>query len=76
MRKLFGDDLSTFYSLFMIPGGGHCGAVSSTYLQVPGTYHVLERLVSWVEEGQVPQDLLITNPPDNSGATRLLLPYN
>jgi feruloyl esterase len=74
MSQVFGDSLSSFYSLFMIPGGGHCGAIPG-YPQVPGTYHVLDQLVPWVEEGKIPQSLLLTDPPNGSNGTMTLLPY-
>lgn len=32
----------------MVPGGGHCGPAPN-YPASPGTYHVAEALVSWVE---------------------------
>ncbi|KAH8886148.1 tannase and feruloyl esterase [Thozetella sp. PMI_491] len=75
MLEIFQDDLSSFFSLFMVPGGGHCGAATTGYQHVPAVYHVLDRLVSWVEGGDVPQDLLTTDPPDGGGSTRTLLPY-
>ena len=54
--------------------GGHCGAATG-YDQVPAQYHYLDVLVPWVEKGVVPQELLITNPPDGSGLNRTLTPY-
>lgn len=74
MFNIFGDQLSDFYSLFMVPGGGHCGGASN-YPQVPGIYHVLDRLIPWVEEDQTPQDVLATTPADGSSTTRKLCPY-
>jgi hypothetical protein len=74
MLQIFGEGLSDFYGLFMVPGGGHCGG-GSNYPQVPGTYHVLHRLIPWVEEGQIPQDMLATTPADGSNTTRKLCPY-
>jgi hypothetical protein len=35
-----GEDISEFYSLFMVPGGGHCGA-GEYYPQAPGTWHAM-----------------------------------
>lgn len=57
----------------MDPGGGHCGA-NPLYTHVPGTYHVLDPLVTWVEHGQVPEEILSTAPPDGSNTTRKLCP--
>jgi len=74
MYDIFGDSHSDFYALFMIPAAGHCGAASG-YDQVPATYHYLDSLVPWVEEGQIPQSLLISNPPNGSTTTWSLLPY-
>lgn len=62
---------SDFIRLFMIPGGGHCGA-NPLYPQVPATYHVLDPLVRWVEQGQTPGEVLSSSPPDGSNTTRKL----
>ncbi|KAM0816007.1 putative Tannase and feruloyl esterase [Seiridium cardinale] len=75
MHQIFGTELSNFYTLFMIPGGGHCGAAAYGYESVPATYEVLDRLVPWVEQGSKPQDLLTTSPPDGSNITKTLYPY-
>lgn len=64
-------DVSEWLNLFMIPGGGHCGA-ASYYPQVPATYHAVEKLVAWVEEGEKPQEILSDGAPDESGRTRKL----
>lgn len=74
MYQKFGDSLKDFYSLFMIPGGGHCGAATG-YDQVPAVYHYMDVLVPWVENGTIPQRLLITDPPDGSGSNRTLAAY-
>ena len=74
MRAVSGDALDSFYSLFMIPGGGHCGS-SPPYPQIPAVHNLLDRLVTWVETGQVPQNLVGSQPADGSGATVTIKPY-
>jgi feruloyl esterase len=58
----------------MVPGGGHCGSASS-YPQVPGTWHSLDALVPWVEDGIPPGYVLASNPADESNTTKKLCPY-
>jgi feruloyl esterase len=58
----------------MVPGGGHCGSAAS-YPQVPGMYHSLEALISWVESGTAPDYVLATKPSDGSNTTKRLCPY-
>lgn len=65
------ESIGDFINLFMIPGGGHCGA-SPAYPDVPATYHTVPKLVRWVERGEKPEEVLSTNPPDGSGRTRKL----
>jgi hypothetical protein len=67
-------DINEFIELFMVPGGGHCGA-NHAYPHVPGTYEVLEVLVPWVEDGVVPAHILSTTPPDGTNTTRKLCPW-
>lgn len=67
-------NISDFIRLFMVPGGGHCGA-NPLYAHVPGTYHVLDPLVQWVEHDQVPEQILSSSPPDGSNTTRKLCPW-
>jgi len=74
IEHFFGGDISDFFSLFMIPGGGHCGAATS-YPGVPSTYHTVENLVKWVEEGETPEGVVSNGPPDGSGRSRLLCPW-
>ncbi|GFF58716.1 uncharacterized protein XCC2094 [Aspergillus udagawae] len=66
--------VSSFYNLYMVPGGGHCGAANS-YPHVPATYHVEEALVAWVEGNTFPNYILSSNPPDGSSRTRKLCPW-
>ncbi|KAI2466038.1 feruloyl esterase [Annulohypoxylon bovei var. microspora] len=61
----FGGDVSDWFRLFMIPGGGHCGAASN-YPQVPATWHALDALVQWVETGRPAAEMLGTDPTDKS----------
>ncbi|KAH8694195.1 putative feruloyl esterase B precursor [Talaromyces proteolyticus] len=67
-------NINNFIRLFMVPGGGHCGA-NPLYRQVPATYHVLDPLVRWVEKGQKPEEILSSSPPDGSNTTRKLCPW-
>lgn len=64
-------DVSEWLNLFMIPGGGHCGAAEH-YPQVPAKYHSVAKLVRWVEEGERPGEILSSDPPDGSEKTRKL----
>ncbi|KAF6786570.1 feruloyl esterase [Colletotrichum sojae] len=61
-------------SLFMVPGGGHCGG-ASTYPQVPGKQNSLEAVVDWVEKGSAPAELIGTAPADGSSRTKKLCPW-
>ncbi|KAL0931100.1 feruloyl esterase [Colletotrichum truncatum] len=73
VEKVTGDR-KDWASLFMVPGGGHCGG-ASTYPQVPGKQNSLEALVDWVEKGAAPTELLGSSPADGSGRTRKLCPW-
>ena len=64
----------SFFELFMVPGGGHCGS-NAEYPHVPGTYNVLDVLVPWVEEEIRPTEMLSVTPPDGTNATRKLCPW-
>ncbi|KAJ5896225.1 uncharacterized protein N7473_005624 [Penicillium subrubescens] len=66
--------VASFFNLYMIPGGGHCGAASS-YPYVPATYHVEDALVAWVENKIFPDSILSSTPPDGSSRTRKLCPW-
>ncbi|PVI02662.1 tannase and feruloyl esterase [Periconia macrospinosa] len=67
-------DVSDFFNVFMIPGGGHCGAASS-YPHVPATYHTIPELITWVEQGRKPESIKSTGPPDKSNRSRKLCPW-
>ncbi|KAI5247141.1 tannase and feruloyl esterase [Aureobasidium subglaciale] len=71
VQSFFDDDISNFYNVFMIPGGGHCGA-ASLYPQVPATYHTVPALMNWVERGEKPEEVLTTNPTDGDVRSRKL----
>lgn len=66
-----GQDVPDFIRLFMVPGGGHCGA-NSAYTHVPATYHALDALLPWVEDGIQPGEVMSSAPPDGSNTTRKL----
>ena len=66
-----GGDVSYWLKLFMVPGGGHCGAAAH-YPQVPATYHNVAKMVQWVERGEKPDEVLSSGAPDGSGRTRKL----
>ncbi|KAI6823148.1 tannase and feruloyl esterase [Hortaea werneckii] len=74
VEAFFRGDVSDFFNLFMIPGGGHCGAAEH-YPAVPATYHAMPELVRWVERGRKPEAMLSTDPPDGSERTRRLCPW-
>ncbi|CAJ2507135.1 Uu.00g083210.m01.CDS01 [Anthostomella pinea] len=65
VEETFNGDIGDWFRLFMIPGGGHCGAASN-YPQVPATWHALKAVVQWVETGVPPCEMLGTNPTDES----------
>jgi feruloyl esterase len=65
------NDVSDWLNLFMVPGGGHCGAAAH-YPQVPAVYHTVAKMVQWVERGDKPGEVLSSGPPDGSGRTRKL----
>ncbi|KAI0022458.1 tannase and feruloyl esterase [Xylariomycetidae sp. FL0641] len=69
-----GEHLADFYSLFMVPGGGHC-AGGRNYPGAPGEWHVMAPLIDWVERGVKPRSVLATGPADGSGRTRKLCPW-
>ncbi|KAI5268805.1 tannase and feruloyl esterase [Aureobasidium subglaciale] len=71
VQSFFDADISDFYNVFMIPGGGHCGA-ASFYPQVPATYHTVPALMNWVERGEKPEEVLTTNPTDGDVRSRKL----
>ncbi|KAI1205897.1 feruloyl esterase [Annulohypoxylon truncatum] len=65
IEDFFGGDVGDWFRLFMIPGGGHCGAAAG-YPQVPATWHALDALVQWVETGRPATEMLGTDPSDKS----------
>ncbi|KAJ5113826.1 hypothetical protein N7456_002360 [Penicillium angulare] len=64
----------SFFELFMVPGGGHCGS-NPEYTHVPGTYDVMDVLAPWVEQGIRPTEMLSETPPDGTNTTRKLCPW-
>ena len=71
VEAFFGGDVGEWYKLFMIPGGGHCGAAEH-YPGIPATYFVVEEMIQWVEEGKVPKSVQSANPPNGGRRTRKL----
>ncbi|KUJ15963.1 tannase and feruloyl esterase [Mollisia scopiformis] len=71
IESFFGEDVSDFFNLFMVPGGGHCGQAEA-FPQAPGTYHVVDALIKWVERGEKPGSVVST---DGDGGSRLLCPW-
>ncbi|KAI1101942.1 feruloyl esterase [Jackrogersella minutella] len=65
IENFFNGDVSDWFRLFMIPGGGHCGAATK-YPQVPAVWHALDALVQWVETGQPATEMLGTSPTDKN----------
>ncbi|KAL5386306.1 hypothetical protein PMIN06_001708 [Paraphaeosphaeria minitans] len=74
IQAVLGGDITDFYRLFMVPGGGHCGAAQYAP-DVPAEYHYLGPLIKWVEAGTPPVQLLSSDPPDTSNRTRKLCPW-
>lgn len=58
----------------MVPGGGHCGPASN-YPASPGTYHVADALISWVERGEKPASVLSTGTMNGTSISRKLCPW-
>lgn len=74
IEDTLGGDVSDFFELFMIPGGGHCGA-ASYYPQVPAVYHTVEKMIAWVEWPCRPEEVQSSDPADGSERTRKLCPW-
>ncbi|KAK6435649.1 hypothetical protein LTR95_008160 [Oleoguttula sp. CCFEE 5521] len=74
VENFFDGSVAEWFRLFMVPGGGHCGAAAA-YKNVPTTYHTVAKLVQWVEGGDAPEEVLSKNPPDGSSRTRKLCPW-
>lgn len=72
-ERYFEGDVSEWYNVFMVPGGGHCGY--GDYPQAPILYHSLEKLVQWVENGERPREMLSSDPTDGTNTTRKLCPW-
>lgn len=73
IEEHFGGDVSDWFEVFMVPGGGHCG--EGYYPGAPTTYHSLEKLLQWVEQGEVPQEMRSSDPADGTNTTRKLCPW-
>lgn len=73
VEEFFGGDVSDWFEVFMVPGGGHCGY--GYYPQAPTTYHSMEKLLPWVEKGQTPMEMLSSDPADGTNTTRKLCPW-
>lgn len=73
IEHFFGGDVSDWFEVFMVPGGGHCGY--GYYPQAPTTYHSMEKLRQWVEKGQKPKEMLSSDPADGTNTTRKLCPW-
>ncbi|KAJ4394785.1 hypothetical protein N0V93_004005 [Gnomoniopsis smithogilvyi] len=69
----FGVDVSDWFNVFMVPGGGHCG--QGYYPQAPTKYYSLAKLVQWVEQGVPPNEMLSSDPADGTNTTRKLCPW-
>ncbi|KAF3064991.1 hypothetical protein GL218_02558 [Daldinia childiae] len=76
IEDFFGGDVSDWFRVFMVPGGGHCTSAPN-YPQVPGTWYALEAIVEWVETGKPPSEMLGTDPQDENlkGKTSKLCPW-
>jgi len=68
------DAVQDFARLFMIPGQGHCWELSS---DLPEHFDPLSVLERWVEEGQAPDQLLLTRPHSapNAEQTAVVCPH-
>ncbi|KAJ5306785.1 hypothetical protein N7508_005800 [Penicillium antarcticum] len=68
------EDVSDFFNLFMIPGGGHCGPATN-FPSAPSTYHTDDVLRAWVENNTFPDSILTSHPLDGSNRTRRICPW-
>jgi hypothetical protein len=76
LRIVIGGDISNWFTLFMIPGSGNCGAASwYPDVRLPATYHTVEKLVQWVERGGKPDWVASTGPPNVGNRSRLFCPW-
>lgn len=72
------DATQDFLRLFMIPGQGHCWEMAADR---PDRFDPLAVLERWVEQGQAPEQLLLTSPPAapgntaDEGETAVVCPY-
>jgi hypothetical protein len=53
--------------LFMIPGMGHCGGGSGPYV-----FDAISTLDKWVESGEAPERIVVSNPRGGPARTRPL----
>jgi feruloyl esterase len=56
--------------LFMIPGMGHCAGGDGPFL-----FDAISTLDRWVETGQAPERIVVSNPPGAPSRTRPLCPW-
>ncbi len=68
-----------FMRLFMIPGQGHCWEIPASQ---PDQFNPLAVLERWVEQGEAPEQLLLSTPPAAAsgglaepGETAVVCPY-
>lgn len=74
IENYFGKDVSDWFEVFMVPGGGHCGW--GVYPQAPTNYRSLGKLVQWVEQGRTPKEMLSKEPANGTNTTRKLCPWH
>lgn len=74
VRRAMGGQQATdsFLRLYMIPGMGHCGGGP-----VPDVSEMLVQMVRWVEDGQAPESILVTDrsPATNAARRRPVFRY-
>lgn len=56
--------------LFMVPGMGHCGGGDG-----PFVFDALSVIDTWVEKGDAPERIVVSEPPGKPAMTRPLCPY-
>jgi hypothetical protein len=56
--------------LFMIPGMGHCAGGDGPFL-----FDAISTIDRWVETGQAPERIVVSNPPNVPARTRPLCPF-
>lgn len=73
VKKLYGDEIESYFRLFLIPGMGHCWEIES---RIPDQMSMLTVIENWVEKDIAPDFIPIKNSNvDATVKNGLLRPY-